>query len=224
MHKWLVFFQDKIQPLPSWKHKVPWEFRAERTLPSRGHLDWTLHTQSHLARDWGEGHSKQKKSHEQRQCKDEVCTCRSGRTENDPERPAFSSHYLTSPVGSEFQTLSPSSSHAYLGNVLVPTNWTEGFPCWHLIEKKREAVTAICLWPTCSVSLLLFTDHLGLQAATGGHVEPPWRVQPGHIIIWFWAKPRLNLAKIVRIPWTPICFTLIHRMSILRRFISQAFL
>lgn len=32
MHKWLVFFQEKIQPLPSRKHKVPWEFRAERTL------------------------------------------------------------------------------------------------------------------------------------------------------------------------------------------------
>lgn len=47
-----------------------------------GHLDGTLHTQNHLARDWGEGNSTQKKSHEQ-QCKDEACTRRSGRTEKD---------------------------------------------------------------------------------------------------------------------------------------------
>lgn len=49
-----------------------------------GHQDWTLHTQSYLARDWGEGHSKQRKSHEQQQCKDEAQTRRTGRTENDP--------------------------------------------------------------------------------------------------------------------------------------------
>lgn len=38
------FFQEKIQPLPSWKHKVPWEFRAERTLQGIWTGPYTLRT------------------------------------------------------------------------------------------------------------------------------------------------------------------------------------
>lgn len=73
------FFQEKAIAFMEAQSALGMQGREDLTGP----LDGTLHTQNHLARDWGEGHSIQKKSHEQ-QCKDEACTRRSGRTENNP--------------------------------------------------------------------------------------------------------------------------------------------
>ena len=63
------FFQEKAIAFMEAQSALGMQGREDLTGP----LDGTLHTQNHLARDWGEGHSIQKKSHEQ-QCKDEACT------------------------------------------------------------------------------------------------------------------------------------------------------